>query len=129
MILKNLKSLPGELKIRLVKKLSFNQLIQFCFSQRNKKNLIENLSQQYLSRLNRFQTVQRTGATREKESLDRARSVTYHKPSIHSSPDEGDSLFSNYQNQQQVVLPMERHVDLQGLQERDDQLQQIEVYD
>lgn len=80
-----------------------------------------------MATFNRFQEAQRTGARREKESLERARAASYRQQGI------GDSQFadsfdpSNGQFQQQVVLPMEQEVDLTGLRERDDQLRQLEV--
>ena len=85
------------------------------------------MPKQYLAVLNRFQEAQRTGARKEKESLERARAVSYRQQGI------GDSQFSdgfpayNPQQQQQVVLPMEQHVDMQALRERDEQLRQLEV--
>lgn len=92
--------------------------------------MAESLPKQYLTVLNRFQEAQRLGVRKEKESLERARAVSYRHQGI------GDSQFSDefpaynpsqQQQQQQVVLPMETDVDMQALRERDDQLRQLEV--
>ena len=93
--------------------------------------MVESLPKQYLTVLNRFQEAQRLGVRKEKESLERARAVSYRHQGI------GDSQFSDgfpaynppsqQQQQQQVVLPMEKDVDMQALRERDDQLRQLEV--
>ncbi|CAF3526638.1 unnamed protein product [Rotaria sp. Silwood1] len=77
--------------------------------------------------LNRFQETQRAGARKEKESLERARAVTYRQQSIHESNNTDISEPSNTQLQQQSILPMEQEVDLRGLRERDEQLRQIET--
>jgi hypothetical protein len=77
--------------------------------------------------LNRFQDAQRIGARKEKESLERTRSVSYRPQNIYES--QGIDHFSpdNSQQQQQVVLPMEQDIDMQALRERDQQLHQLEV--
>jgi hypothetical protein len=80
-----------------------------------------------LTIFNRFQEAQRIGARKEKESLERARAVTYRQQSMNDTQ-LADQYPSNYgQSQQQVVLPMEQDVDLTELRERDDQLRQLEV--
>ncbi|CAF4971108.1 unnamed protein product, partial [Rotaria sp. Silwood1] len=95
--------------------------------QKRRKNLAETLPKQYLAILNRFQETQRAGARKEKESLERARAVTYRQQSIHESNNTDISEPSNTQLQQQSILPMEQEVDLRGLRERDEQLRQIET--
>jgi len=96
--------------------------------QRRKKTLTENLPKQYLATLNRFQEAQRTGARKEKESLQRARGVTYQQVGTHNQGFEDDPFSSQTQyQQQQVVLPIEQDVDMQALKERDDQLRQLET--
>ncbi|CAF0912173.1 unnamed protein product [Rotaria sp. Silwood1] len=95
--------------------------------QKRRKNLAETLPKQYLAILNRFQETQRAGARKEKESLERARAVTYRQQSIHESNNTDTSEPSNTQLQQQSILPMEQEVDLRGLRERDEQLRQIET--
>ncbi len=97
------------------------------FLQRKKKTLVDNLSNQYLATLTRFQKAQQTGARKERESLERARSVAYRQPDIHQSEFDGNSSSSNSQVQKQVILPMEQHVDMNALKERDEQLRQLEV--
>ncbi|CAF0791282.1 unnamed protein product [Rotaria sordida] len=94
---------------------------------RRRKNLLETLLNQHLAALNRFQEIQRKGARKEKESLERARAVTYRQQSLHESQDNDQFNSSNTQLQQQSVLPMEQQVDLRGLHERDEQLRQIET--
>lgn len=76
--------------------------------------------------MNRFQEAQRIGARKEKESLDRARAASFNQQGISDSPFSGGSPAYNAQ-QAQVVLPMEQHVDIQALRERDEQLRQLEV--
>jgi hypothetical protein len=77
--------------------------------------------------MTRFQEAQRTGARKEKESLDRARAVSYYQNNTHDSQFNDNSTPSNGGYQKQVVLPMEQDVDMQGLRERDEQLRQVEV--
>ncbi|CAF2874193.1 unnamed protein product [Rotaria sp. Silwood2] len=95
--------------------------------QKRRKTLAETLPKQYLAILNRFQETQRAGATKEKDSLERARAVRYRQQSIYESHTADISGPSNTQLQQQYVLPIEQEVDLQGLTERNEQLCQIEV--
>jgi len=77
--------------------------------------------------MNRFQEAQRTGARKEKESLERARGVSYYQNNIHDSQFNDISTPSNGGYQKQVVLPMEQDIDMQGLRERDEQLREVEV--
>lgn len=100
--------------------------------QRSKKTLLDTISKQYPSVCKRFIEAQRTGARKEKESLERAKSVLYQNPGV-SNPQFQDehgysatNTGSYQQQQQQVVLPMEQNVDMQSLQERDDQIRQLE---
>ena len=89
--------------------------------------MADNLPKQYLTIFNRFQEAQRIGARKEKESLERARSVSYRRQSIGDSQMMDEFPSSNPQAQQQVVLSMEQEVDAQALRERGDQLHQLEV--
>ncbi len=77
--------------------------------------------------MNRFQEAQRTGARKEKESLERARGVSYQQQNTYDSQFGNNFGPPNTQLQQQVVLPMEQEVDVQALRERDEQLRQLEV--
>ncbi|CAF5214020.1 unnamed protein product, partial [Rotaria magnacalcarata] len=88
--------------------------------QRRKKTLTENLPKQYLSTLNRFQEAQRIGARKEKESLDRARAISFRQQGISDSPFADDFVSTPAQDQlqKQVVLPMEQEVDMRSLRER-----------
>jgi len=97
--------------------------------QRRKKTLTENLPKQYLSTLNRFQEAQRTGARKEKESLDRARAISFRQQGISDSPFADDFVSTPTQDQlqKQVVLPMEQEVDMRSLRERDEQLRELET--
>jgi hypothetical protein len=86
--------------------------------------ILDKFANNYPKTLHRFQEVQRTGVRKEKESIERARAVTYRPP-------DGD-LPSSYnqfqqQQQQQVVLPMDQQENLQGIKERADHLRQLEV--
>ena len=78
--------------------------------------------------MNRFQEIQRTGVRKEKESIERARAVTYRSPDASGSQSD-NNLPSNDPCQQHVVLPMYQEANLQGINERADQLRQLEVYD
>lgn len=94
--------------------------------------MTEELSRQYLAAMNRFQEAQRIGVRKEKESLDRARAVSFRQQGFNESPfsdNFGSSPFQTdpLQQQQQAVLPMEQQVDLRALRERDEQLREIEV--
>ncbi|CAF3465104.1 unnamed protein product [Rotaria socialis] len=97
--------------------------------QRRKKTLTENLPKQYLSTLNRFQEAQRIGARKEKESLDRARAISFRQQGISDSPFADDFVSAPTQDQlqKQVVLPMEQEVDMRSLRERDEQLRELET--
>lgn len=99
--------------------------------QRRKKALTDELPRQYLATLNRFQEAQRVGARKEKESLDRARAVSFRQQGFHESPFSDNFVSSPYQQdplqQQQAVLPMEQEVDLRALRERDEQLRELET--
>ena len=79
--------------------------------------------------MNRFQEAQRIGARKEKESLDRARAISFRQQGISDSP-FGDNFgqgYSQVQYQQQAVLPIEQEVDMKSLRERDEQLRELEV--
>ncbi|CAF2516614.1 unnamed protein product [Rotaria sp. Silwood2] len=97
--------------------------------QRRKKTLTENLPKQYLATLNRFQEAQRIGARKEKESLDRARAISFRQHGISDSPFADDFVATpTYdQFQRQAVLPIEQEVDMRALRERDEQLRELEV--
>jgi t-SNARE complex subunit (syntaxin) len=97
--------------------------------QRRKKTLTENLPKQYLATLNRFQEAQRIGARKEKESLDRARAISFRQQGISDSPfaDNFVSTPTHDQLQQQAVLPIEQEVDMRSLRERDEQLRELET--
>jgi hypothetical protein len=77
--------------------------------------------------MDRFQDVQRTGVKKEKESLERARAVSYRPPDVNGSQFGNDLPSSNDQVQQQTVSQMGKQTDLQGLEERGDQLRRLEV--
>jgi hypothetical protein len=79
--------------------------------------------------MNRFQEAQRLGARREKESLDRARAISFRQQGFPDSPfaDDFVSTSTNIQLQQQAVLPIEQEVDMRALRERDEQLRELEV--
>ncbi|CAF3372742.1 unnamed protein product [Rotaria sp. Silwood1] len=97
--------------------------------QRRKKTLTDSLPKQYLATLNRFQEAQRLGARKEKESLDRARAISFHQHGISDSP-FGDDFVSgptHDQFQRQAVLPIEQEVDMRALRERDEQLRELET--
>ena len=91
------------------------------------KTFVDNVAQQYLAILNRFQDAQRTGARKEKESLERARGVAYRSPDANTSQMDGNFSSSPSQQQKQVVLSMEQQVDTEGLKLRSDQVHQLEV--
>ena len=96
--------------------------------------MTDELPRQYLAALTRFQEAQRIGARKEKESLDRARAVSFRQQGYHESPFADNFVSSPYQQdplqqQQQAVLPMEQEVDLRALRERDEQLRELEVSD
>ncbi|CAF3982111.1 unnamed protein product [Rotaria sp. Silwood2] len=97
--------------------------------QRRKKTLTENLPKQYLATLNRFQEAQRIGARKEKESLDRARAISFRQHGISDSPFADDFVATpTYdQFQRQAVLPIEQEVDMRALRERDEQLRELET--
>ncbi|UJR16122.1 hypothetical protein I4U23_003034 [Adineta vaga] len=97
--------------------------------QRRKKQLTENLPKQYLATLNRFQEAQRIGARKEKESLDRARAISFRQQGISDSPftDNFVSTPTYDPLQQQAVLPIEQEVDMRALRERDEQLRELET--
>ncbi|CAF1442508.1 unnamed protein product [Adineta steineri] len=97
--------------------------------QRRKKTLTENLPKQYLATLNRFQEAQRTGARKEKESLDRARAISFRQQGMSDSPfaDNFVPTPTYDQIQQQAVLPIEQEVDMRSLRERDEQLRELET--
>lgn len=82
-----------------------------------------------MATLNRFQEAQRIGARKEKESLDRARAISFRQQGIADSPfaDNFEQGFSQVQYQQQAVLPIEQEVDMKSLRERDEQLRELEV--
>ncbi len=80
-----------------------------------------------MSILNRFQAAQRVGAKKEKESLERTRSVSYRNQSIYESNGNDHFAPTPTQYQQQVVLSMEQDVDVNGLRERDEQLRELDV--
>jgi hypothetical protein len=109
------------------KKRKFNLILSFF--QRRKKTLTENLPKQYLATLNRFQEAQRIGARKEKESLDRARAISFRQQGMSDSPfaDNFVPTPAYGQFQQQAVLPMEQEVDMRALRERDEQLRELEV--
>lgn len=96
---------------------------------RRKKTLTENLPKQYLTTLNRFQEAQRIGARKEKESLDRARAISFQQQGISDSPfaDNYGQPVAQVQYQQQAVLPIEQEVDQRALRERDEQLRELET--
>jgi len=96
--------------------------------QRRKKDLTESLPKQYMATINRFQDAQRTGARKEKESLDRARALSFQHQGMTPSPfaDNFVSTNSGQYQQQQAVLPVEQEVDLRALRERDEQLREVE---
>ena len=79
--------------------------------------------------MNRFQEAQRTGARKEKESLDRARAISFRQQGISDSPFADDFVSTPTQDQlqKQVVLPMEQEVDMRSLRERDEQLRELLV--
>jgi hypothetical protein len=77
--------------------------------------------------MDRFQDVQRTGVKKEKESLERARAVSYRPPDVNGSQSDNDAPSSNNQVQQHTVLQIDKQTDLQGLEERGDQLRRLEV--
>lgn len=91
--------------------------------------MTDSLPKQYLTTLNRFQEAQRTGARKEKESLDRARAISFRQQGMSDSPfaDNFVPMSSHGQMQQQAVLPMEQEVDMRALRERDEQLRELEV--
>ena len=93
--------------------------------------MIDESSKQYLAALTRFQEAQRIGARKEKESLDRARAVSFRQQGYHESPFADNFASSPYQQdplqQQQAVLPMEQEVDVRALRERDEQLRELET--
>ncbi|CAF1087487.1 unnamed protein product [Rotaria sordida] len=97
--------------------------------QRRKKTLTDNLPKQYLATLTRFQEAQRIGARREKESLDRARAISFRQHGMSDSPfaDDFVSTPTYDQLQRQAVLPIEQEVDMRSLRERDEQLRQLET--
>jgi hypothetical protein len=79
--------------------------------------------------LNRFQDVQRTGVRKEKESIERARAVTYRTPDSQLDNDLPSSYNQfQQQQQQQVVLPANEQANLLGIKERAAHLHQLEVY-
>ncbi|CAF0854299.1 unnamed protein product [Adineta ricciae] len=94
---------------------------------RHKENLTKTLSQQYMKLINRFQELQRLGAQKEKASLERARSASFRKHSMHDSNGVDNVAFTNTPYQQQVVIPMEQEADARAIQERDSQLRQLET--
>ncbi|CAF1645124.1 unnamed protein product, partial [Adineta steineri] len=79
--------------------------------------------------LNRFQEAQRTGARKEKESLDRARAISFRQQGMSDSPfaDNFVPTPTYDQIQQQAVLPIEQEVDMRSLRERDEQLRELET--
>lgn len=78
--------------------------------------------------MNRFQEVQRLGARKEKESLERARAVSYRQQSIYDPQNTDTSVPSNTSGQQQISASIEQQVDINDLRERGEQLRQLEVY-
>jgi hypothetical protein len=97
------------------------------YFQRQKENLTQTLSKQYMASITRFQELQRTGARKERESLERARASSYGRQSFSGSQGLDNVAYNNNEYQQQVVLPMEQDVDMNALRERDEQLHQLEV--
>ena len=77
----------------------------------------------------RFGKVQRIGERKEKESLERARAVTYRQQSMQESQLADNFTSSSPQTQQQVVLPMEQNVDVAALTQRDEHLRKLQVCD
>ncbi|CAF0926028.1 unnamed protein product [Rotaria sordida] len=95
--------------------------------QRRKKTLTDNLPKQYLATLNRFQKAQSIGAQKEKESLDRARAISFRQHKILDSPFADDFVSTSYdQLQKQAVLPIEQEIDMRALREREEQLRELE---
>ena len=78
---------------------------------------------------NRFQEAQRIGARKEKESLERARAISFRHQGMYDSPFTDDFVPRSIQDplQQQAVIPMEQEVDMRALRERDEQLRELEV--
>ncbi len=109
-------------------KYKFN-FIKILFFQKRKRTLTESLPKQYLATLNRFQEAQRIGARKEKESLDRARAVSFRQQGISDSPFADNFVPTplHDQFQTQAVLPIEQEVDMRSLSERDAQLRELEV--
>jgi t-SNARE complex subunit (syntaxin) len=97
--------------------------------QRRKKDLTTSLPNQYMATLTRFQRAQQMGARKEKESLDRARAISFRQQGLSDAP-FSDNFVSTSGTaglyQQQAVLAVEKEVDLRGLQERDTQLREVE---
>ena len=87
------------------------------------------MPKQYLATLNRFQEAQRLGARKEKESLDRARAISFRQQGISDSPFADNFVPTPTYDplQQQAVLPIEQEVDMRALRERDEQLRELEV--
>ncbi|CAF1253430.1 unnamed protein product [Adineta steineri] len=94
--------------------------------ERQKQSLIQNLTKTYTAKITHFQDIQRVGARKEKESLERARSVSYRRQSVNNGSGFDNHAYTDNQYQEQVVIPMEQDVDMQALRERGDQLQQLE---
>ena len=81
-----------------------------------------------MATLNRFQEAQRIGARKEKESLDRARAISFRQQGMSDSPFADNFVPTPAgQFQQQAVLPIEQEVDMRSLRERDEQLRELEV--
>jgi len=78
--------------------------------------------------LTRFQDVQRTIVRKEKESIERARAVSYRSPDVHSSQLDNDlpSSYNQFQ-QQHVVIPVKDQANLQEINQRADHLRQLKV--
>ncbi|CAF1389612.1 unnamed protein product, partial [Rotaria sp. Silwood1] len=96
--------------------------------QRRKKMLTDTLPKQYLATLSRFQQAQHIGARKEKESLDRARAISFHQYGTLDSQLAGDFVSGpTYdQLQRQAVSSIEQEVDMRALRERHEQLRELE---
>ncbi|XP_052256952.1 syntaxin-12-like isoform X2 [Dreissena polymorpha] len=92
--------------------------------QRQMKLQKERLTEEFSDALNKFQTVQRSAAVKEKESISRARAASSGFSEFRDEPKEQFSEQGYSQTAQ--IMKMENDVDLESLRERESAIKQLE---
>jgi len=110
----------------LIKEINYIQQTDSSSDHKQRRMLKEKLTSEFLESLKNFQVIQRTAAQKEKESITRARTNSFHKGTIEENSNLID-LQSPEGNKQQIQLQIEEEVDLNLLREREQSVKKLET--